>query len=126
MVREDEGRERLEAPRTAAYLVAWLASVVLILLDVALVRAAFLALAAWWADRTITTTAARIDFNFLISFVDRALLVIMVIAGLVGVVVLERRFRQLAEEHTLLREGWKPLAILAGVGIVSLLVRVLV
>lgn len=122
---DDRTRGALGASRTAAYVVTWLVSVALILLDVALVRSAYLAMAAWWANTRITRTAERINFNFMISFVDRVLLVVMVIAGLVGVIVLERRFRALAEERELLRKGWKPLAILAAIGAVAFFVRFL-
>jgi hypothetical protein len=120
---DDTLEEKSDVPRTAAYLVAWFISVGLTLLDIALLRSAYLALVAWWADRRITTTAQRIDFDFLISFLDRALLILIVIGGLVAVIALEHTFRRLAGQRALLKKGWRPMAILVGIGLLALLVQ---
>jgi len=105
------------------YLVMWIVSIALVLLDIALVRAAVLKAAAWYAATSITTTATRIKFGFQVSFVDRVVLLAMAIAGLVAIIALERRYRLLAEQRELFRKGWKPVVILAGIGVVGLAVQ---
>lgn len=104
------------------YLIMWLGSAALVLVDILLVRAVFLRAAAWYAARMITTTAERIDFEFLVGFIDRVLLFTMVIAGLISVIVLEHHYRNLARQQQLLRQGWKPVLILVGIGLGCLLV----
>jgi hypothetical protein len=101
----------------------WIVSIALVLLDIAMVRAAVLKAAAWYAARSITTAAERIKFGFRVSFVDRVLLLVMVIAGLGTIIALEHRYRLLAEQLSLLRKGWKPIVMLAGIGLVGLAVQ---
>jgi hypothetical protein len=117
--------EAQEGKPSLLYVVAWLLSVALILVDMGLLRAAGLEIMALYSTRAITTTADRLNFNFLLSFVERASLFIMVIVALGLAVVLESHYRTLAKERALLRKGWKPLAILIGIGLLSLLVRFL-
>jgi len=105
------------------YVVMWIVSIALVLLDIALVRAAVLKAAAWYAATSITTTAMRIKFGFQVSFVDRVVLLAMAIAGLVAIIALEHRYRLLAEQRELFRKGWKPIVILAGIGVVGLAVQ---
>jgi len=105
------------------YLVMWIVSTALVLLDIVMVRAAVLKAAAWYAARSITTTATRIEFGFRVSFVDRVLLAAMAIAGLVAVIALEHRYRLLAEQRELLRKGWQPVVMLAGIALVGLAVQ---
>lgn len=107
------------------YLVMWIVSIALVFLDIALVRAAALKAAAWYAARSITTTAMRIEFGFRVSFIDRVLLLAMAIAGLVAVIALEHRYRLLAEQRELFRKGWKPVVVLSGIGLVGLAVQLL-
>ena len=118
-----ETEHERKAPLT--YIIVWIVSVALTLLDMALVRAAGLEVAAWYARRAVDTTAERLNFDFLINFVDRASLFVMVIAALGLAVALEHYFRSAGKEGKLLRKGWKPLAILLGVGLLSQLVRFL-
>jgi hypothetical protein len=99
------------------HLMMWFGSAALVLIDILLVRAAFLRVAAWYTAREITTMAERIDFEFLIGFIDRALLFTMVVVGLGGVIVLEYHYRNLAKQQQLLRQGWKPILILVGIGL---------
>jgi len=107
------------------YLLFWVVSIALAVLDILLLRTMLLEIAAWYASRAITTTAERIEFNFRISFIDRGLLFLMAIAGLAVVIALEHRYRALADRQELVSEGWKPVAILAGIGLISLAVRLL-
>ncbi len=100
-----------------SYLIAWFGSVVLVLVDILLLRAVLLRGAAWYAAREITTTAQRIEFDFLIGFIDRVLLFVMVVAGLGGTIILEHHYRTLARRQQLLRQGWKPVLILVGIGL---------
>lgn len=102
-----------------SYIFVWIGSLALMVVDILAVRAAMLRIAAWYAFNQITTTARRIEFNFRISFIDRALLFVMAVGALAGAIVLEHRFRHYAEEGMLLRKGWKPLAILAGIALIS-------
>jgi hypothetical protein len=115
----DDQKGRFPAP---SYILVWVGSLALILLDIFAVRAAMLRIAAWYASNQITTTARRIEFNFRINFIDRALLFAMATAALVGAIVLEHRFRHYAEEGMLLEKGWKSLAILGGIALISTLV----
>jgi hypothetical protein len=102
-----------------SYLLMWVGSLALMLLDIFAVRAAMLRIAAWYASSQITTTARRIEFNFRVNFVDRLLLFVMAVGALVGAIVLEHRFRHYAEEGLLLQKGWKSIAILAGIALIS-------
>jgi hypothetical protein len=116
-VNADPGSDDKARAPWLLYLIMWLGSAALMLVDILLVRAAFLRVAAWYTARQITTTAERIDFEFLIGFIDRALLFTMVVAGLAGVIVLEHHYRNLAGQQQLLRQGWKPVLILVGIGL---------
>lgn len=121
----EQAPDRKRRVPVVSYLVMWLISVIVIFLDILSLRMMALRIAAWHAARTITTTAERIEFNFRISFIDRALLFVMAIAGLGVVIWLERRYRTLAEQHELFSKGWKIVAILVGIGLFSLIVRLL-
>lgn len=127
MLRAEEGQMSRHENRmqVVPYLVMWMVSIALVFLDIALVRAAALKVAAWYAARSITTTAMRIEFGFRVSFIDRVLLLAMAIAGLVAVIALEHRYRLLAEQRELFRKGWKPVVVLAGIGLVGLAVQLL-
>jgi hypothetical protein len=115
-----------DVSQTVAYVLAWLVSVVLIGVDIMLVREAYLMIAAWWVDRRIDSYAEQLDFSFRSGFFYMAMLVILVGAGLAAVVGLEHHFRKLAERRQLFAKGWKPLAILAGIGVIAFPVRFLV
>jgi len=122
---ETEARQSPEAQEKPSlfYVVVWLLSVALLLADMGLLRTAGLKVMALYSTRAIESTAERLNFNFVLSFVERASLFVMAIAALGLAVVLEFHYRKLAKERALLRKGWKPLAILIGIGLVSFLVR---
>lgn len=123
-MQERDDKQKLGFGRTVAYLVLWTLSTALVLVDMALVRSALMEVLAWYAKvRNIADTAARFDFGFLVSAVDRGLLLAMAIAGLGAAIGLESLYRHLAERRRLAQDGWKVLAILAGLALVSLLIR---
>ena len=124
---ENEARQSPEAEKKPSllYLLVWFLSVALLLVDMGLLRAAGLEVMALYSTLAVETTAERLNFNFVLSFVERVSLFVMAIGALGLAVVLEFHYRDLSRREMLLRKGWKPIAILVGIGLLSLLVRVL-
>lgn len=119
-----DDRLKLGFARTVAYLVLWTLSTALVLVDLALIRSAFMEGLAWYAKvRNIADTAARFRFGFLVNAVDRGLMLGMAVAGLGAAIGLEALYRHLAAHRRLLRDGWKVPAILVGLALISLLIR---
>ena len=121
---ERDDRVKLGFKEIAGYLVLWIVSTALILVDMALARNACMELLAWYAKvRNIADTAARFSFGFVVDAVDRGLLLMMAVVGLGAAIGLEALYRHLAEHRRLLRDGWKVPAILVGLALISLLIR---
>lgn len=120
----DKIQSKLGFGGIVCYLVLWILSTALVLVDLALLRNALLETLAWFAKvRGIADTAARFNFGFFADAVDRSMLLVMSIVGLGVAIAFEPLYRHMAQRHRLFQEGWRVIAILVGIALFSLLVR---
>ncbi len=111
---------------TVLYVVSWLGSTALLLLDVLFARAALQEFMEWWAFRQVTVerlqglVVGRSDYGWTIGAIDRGMLLVLACAGVALSVFFEYYYRAGMRQGLFYRRVLKVTAIQAGVLLVSL------